>query len=329
MSFRTEIAAVVLSRDEGIIAAGFLGDDFIRLLDVRRNHLKILKEPLWCIESMTISEDGKIIASGWEGGKIILCDVSGERIAEWKAHPFNVFFLAFSPNNTLLSGDEERICMWEVASRQIVWESPAYQSNVRNAFLSPDGRILVALYYDNFLQVWRTDTGGLLWKMSYVECVSLHPSWDRLAIATSDVVLMKTLSGEILWRWEDKGNYLVAFSPDGNLLAVGNEQRYVTILDAEKGSAIWKLTNFKKGDTPYCFFFSNQWLAVGGNGGSVQVFSTTTGNRLWEMVIQKSPTILLGTFSDKMGEQLIAVNRYGTVTAWNVLEGSLLWITQL
>ena len=97
------------------------------------------------LQSVAISPDGKILASGAMDGSIILRDIAsnqplGDPLRE---HIAPVWTLAFSPDGkTLVSGsDDGKIILWDVDSRQIIKQQTSNMMISSVAF-SPDGKTL-------------------------------------------------------------------------------------------------------------------------------------------------------------------------------------------
>jgi WD40 repeat protein len=163
--------------------------------------------------SLCFSPDGTTLACGSWNGNITFLDVSsGKRRLTLKGahtapqkHPSPVVWsLAFSPDGRLLAstgGREEHRCLkvWKLPSGELLYRRRlAFVVGCVAAF-SPDGKALLS--GDTHLRCWEPATGKLLWSK----------------------------------RWEPEVVSL-AFSPDGQTLAVGEKQaRDIPLLDLPSG----------------------------------------------------------------------------------------------
>jgi WD40 repeat protein len=98
--------------------------------------------------SVAFSPDGKLLASGGEGGLIQLWEVEhrrplGDPLA---GHTDDVRSVAFSPDGKLLaSGEEEIIQLWEVEHRRPLGEPlEGHTEGVMSVAFSPDGKLLAS-----------------------------------------------------------------------------------------------------------------------------------------------------------------------------------------
>lgn len=109
------------------------------------------------LTSLAFSPDGKILASGGEGG-IMLWDIStglpiGDRFGD---HPTWVSSVVFSPDGkTLASAGGGIIRFLDASSRKPVGnELPAFSDKIRRLIFSPDGKLLVSVSQENSIVLW-------------------------------------------------------------------------------------------------------------------------------------------------------------------------------
>jgi RNA polymerase sigma factor (sigma-70 family) len=110
---------------------------------------------------MTVSADGKLLATAGVSGTIRLLDaITAKEVRHWQAHPGGVSALAFSQDGTRLAsaGNADHIRLWEVKSGKEVFPTPDHDGNVRFVRFSRDGRTLLS--HDHFKMLeWDVATG--------------------------------------------------------------------------------------------------------------------------------------------------------------------------
>jgi WD40 repeat protein len=157
------------------------------------------------------SADGRLLAVGYqivanEKGVLRVFDV-----ASWKAEhefvlPFDVFALAFSPDNRrlALSGIAAHTHIWDLAnSRSLADISPPFGGSASLSF-SGDGRWVATADNDGYVRVYDANTGKL---RSTVEGFLLEP-------------------------------FAVAFSQEGKFIVAGGADKRISIIDPETGKVL-------------------------------------------------------------------------------------------
>jgi WD40 repeat protein len=160
--------------------------------------------------SMAYSVSGSRLAAGDSEGTIFVwnTDSLSQAVAPFNAHFQGVLSLAFSPDGNLLvsGGQDKAIRLWKSADGSFLKELSGPTAPVTSLAISPDGRLLASGSTGDK----RTDNAVLLWDLS-------DPLRTRL-IAT---LTTPTITGV----------YSLAFSPDGQQLAVGYENGTVLFWD--------------------------------------------------------------------------------------------------
>ena len=171
---------------------------------------------------LAISPDGRFLAGGDDKGVVLLWRLSdGLNVRVLRGHRAPIVGLAFSSDGRLLAtaGAEESVKVWEVASgreRQVVLHDPDNSSRVASIALSPTDRrlaILKASLIAGKVAFWEADEAGAF----------------RFARA------VKIEGMEVAFPLLDRPDARMAFSPDGRLLAVANDE-YTYLVDADQAS---------------------------------------------------------------------------------------------
>ncbi len=198
--------------------------------------LSISSTELTLVNSLPISPDSKLFATGNGNGKIKLWDV---KTGKWKdtfqGHSSSVFALVFSGDGqTLVSGSyEKNIKIWGINGdftqlRHLI--SYAHLSSILSLAISPDNQILVSAGQDSTIKRWNMATGTktdshhiLKGHAGTVWCVAISPDGHKIASASADytIKIWDLHTGKLLETLTDHVGEVrtVAFSPDGKWLA--------------------------------------------------------------------------------------------------------------
>lgn len=229
--------AVVFSPDGKYIATGHSSHVSLRETSTGR---KVWGRNFNQLSCLAFSPDGKYIVAAdnyltfWE-------TTTGREIKDIAVMETGI--LAFSPDGKYIALGQGVFgaSLYEVKSGKRVWHKDPSNSVTALAF-SPDGGYLAigrhAPGLANFLELWDVASGEILWSTSYsqrnsVKDVAFNPNGDLLAAAIGDKIEIRGLKNAlntrkpflIGYQWDERDNdeaFDLAFSPDGDYLAVGN-----------------------------------------------------------------------------------------------------------
>jgi WD40 repeat protein len=202
-----------------------------------------------------LSPDGSLLASSDGARTVDLWDVNSGRIIKEFRHDWirakllggtQGSSLAFSPDGRFLAARSWPATLWEVSSgMQVRSFGPEYKALTVPMFLgfTPDGRCLVEAKGGGKVTRWDVQSGkeanclvdppkrsGVV---SVLHCAALNPDGSRLAVATYSsadqptdrITLWDVASGRTAGTIPCTNScYAMAFSPDGQWLAVGGMQ---------------------------------------------------------------------------------------------------------
>ncbi|MBV9864001.1 MAG: WD40 repeat domain-containing protein [Abitibacteriaceae bacterium] len=110
----------------------------------------------WLDDSLALTSDGQLLASGGYRGQITLWDTtSGKRLAILNTEGGAIGTLTFSPHNTILAAatqssvarsaaDPGKIYLWDVQTRHLIGILTGHHNAVESIAFSPDGKLLVS-----------------------------------------------------------------------------------------------------------------------------------------------------------------------------------------
>jgi len=206
---------------------------------------------------LAISPDGRFLAGGDNKGLVLLWRLSdGLNMRALRGHRAPIVGLAFSSDGRLLvtAGSEESVKVWEVASgreRQVVLHDPD-NSRVASIALSPTGRRLAILTKASRIAgkvaFWEADEAGAF----------------RFARA------VKIEGMDVAFPLLDRPDARMAFSPDGRLLAVANDE-YTYLVDADQAS-LKRVIKTDSDVEALAFSPDGRLLAVATTAGNVPLY---------------------------------------------------------
>ncbi len=189
------------------------------------------------VPCITFSPDGRILASASRDASIVLWDaVTGEVRHKLHVHTAPVNTIAFSPNGrTLASGsDDKTIVLWDVASGQI--RRLPTPDIVKCIAFSPNGRMLASGHQDGSKVLWNTATGKVVNALKEgreVNSVTFSPDEQTVVAQVGNEVCFWDGTTHRKFEPAKDAAGCVAFSPNGRILAWGNQSGTVTLSDGQ------------------------------------------------------------------------------------------------
>jgi eukaryotic-like serine/threonine-protein kinase len=277
-----EVWALVFAPDgKTLLSAG--DDHLIKIWDTREGNLKITLEGHGSlVTSLAINRAGSVLASASFDNSIRLWDLTdGSHRTILTGHTDRVRAVAFSPDGkTLASGSSDQtVRLWDLASGKAIFLSTAHTEAVRAVAFDPSGSFVLSTGDDRTIRV-----------------IGLKQKHELLSLACS------------------KPNSSLAFSPDGTILAAGDDRGNVSFWDV----ATWSRRISVKGSdaTIWGLDFSPDGRTLAAACGDAKV-------RLWDPISGQVVLVLDGhsqrvnavAFSPD-GRTLASADHKGEIKLW-------------
>ncbi|HEY0385895.1 MAG TPA: WD40 repeat domain-containing protein, partial [Pyrinomonadaceae bacterium] len=212
-------------------------------------------------DSIAFSPDGRLLAQA-QYRTVRLWEVETQRLL-WTREDHQCFSLAFSPVGRVLacagkarhdgiSGDDYSISLCDVATGETRRCLSGHNLYVNCIAFSRDGRLLASASDDSTVKLWEVE--GLNWfsdkvrqrtfsgHEDTVRSVSLSPA-GRLASSSRDnTVRVWDITTHVALRTQQHPDArIVAYSPNGQMLAVSSQSNDLSVMEADTGRLIHQL----------------------------------------------------------------------------------------
>ncbi|MFO0826773.1 MAG: serine/threonine-protein kinase [Phycisphaerales bacterium] len=276
--------------------------------------------------------DGHTLAYGDATGSLTLIDTSSDGAGTRRElAPFwrRVRSLAFSPDGSLLAaaGEDRELRLYSVATGEIL----ARRDNLvmvtsRSFAFSPDGTSIAAPFADGCARVMSVPTLSTIVKLPTGKeeslCVAYSPDGSRLATTARDKTLrLWSIDGtQLASATRSIPLWTIAFSHDGDRIAVGSWGRVIEVFDARSLDVVSMLRG------PAGLVNCIEWHATEPNllwgsaaDGAVRLWDVAEQRQLFALEPFVSGDVLSISGSPD-GRLLAASGAWGELCLWHVAE---------
>jgi RNA polymerase sigma factor (sigma-70 family) len=278
-------AAVAFSPDGAWLASGGW-DKRIRLWDPKTGkEVRTLLGPQRGVWALAFSANGKLLAGAGLDKVVYLWEpATGKEMGRLQGFADNVHALAFSPKEDLLvTGDVECVKLWQVPTGKLLHTLLAAKgANIVAVAFAPSGQTVVADCDHTTVRVWDT-AGKLLHNLQGhigpVAGVAFTQDGLLLTVGPQETRLWDAATGkklEAIGGVKGRGS-CAAFSPDGQLLALGGADQRVHLWDWKTRKELRQTRRHP--DRIRCLAFApdGQALVSVGDASPIHLWDPSTG----------------------------------------------------
>ncbi len=298
------------------------------------------------IYSVSWSPDGKTIATGSKSGLLLWDTLTGGRLRQFTGQTGSVETAVWSPKgNTLAAGSSDGgVTLWDGVSGARVRTLKGHGDSVTRLAWSGDGGRLASAALDDKVILWNSVNGGIIRILRPIaeddvedlRIADLAWSPDGKILATvsnyseyysglpspksARIQLWDAESGSLIRTISDANisMHRIAWSPDGSMIATGNQYNSVTLWDVASGSLFCDLPF---NGTIYGIAWSpdSGVLAAGSSSGQIAVWFGDFSADARILKGHMETVASLGFSSD--GKLLASGSWDGTIILWDMNGG--------
>lgn len=261
------------------------------------------------IESIAFSSDGKLLAVAG-GAPAVFGEVQIWNVAERKqvaAHrvaPDSAFGISFSPDNTRIAfgGADKSVRVLNVADGKELLKFDNHSDWVFRTTFSLDGTRVLSGSRDRAMKLINAQNGQFIDDINKliepVLCFSRHPSKDQIAYGgeLGNARIYKISDNQQRTAANNDNNlikelerqpgpvYAIAYSPDGERVALGGAGTEVRVYQAADGKRTATLAGHEGAVFSITWHPREPWLITAGFDGKVRYFNPATGELIRDFV---------------------------------------------
>jgi WD40 repeat protein len=243
------------------------------------------------LATLSLSADGKTLASGDVGGTVKIWDISkmkAIRTMPKQSSWMRSVSLSFDGKLLAVADDSLQVRLWETSTGREVQLLTSRQGAVTRVAFLPNSRHLLAANKNGALQLWdiRGKRVAAIFSghSGQIESVAFSPDGRFIATGSTDrtAKLWSASTGRELQVIRGHGAQVnsVSFSADGRYLVTGAFDHYVKIWDTASQPDKLRLPNGSQRYLATAFTAGNNLLAVGTDGeGQASIWNLSTGRQ--------------------------------------------------
>lgn len=280
------------------------------------------------------SPDGRTIATGHEGGAVILWDAaSGAEQRRLVGHTSWVYSVVFSPDGRRLasSGFDGVAILWDLGSGEALFTFPGVVRWIHQIAFSPDGALLAvpelaegaAAAEAGVVHLWDTASGALRLTLSGTDVHDFSPDGAYLATGApgNRVIIWDLAASLAAGTGRPFGPPLEqtgiprggVFSPDGGIIAITTQTGTAVLWDVNTGRELFTLAGHTSEALSPAFSPDGRHLLT----------RSADGARIWDVSLPGNEEVMALAGPDSSGDTVAALSADGAYLAVGGISGGV------
>ena len=281
---------------------------------------RTIAEHTQSVNSISLSQDGEIIASASDDSTIKLWTSYGQEITTLKGHQGAVYSVSFSNKGKVLaSGSQDgTVKLWS-QDGILLSTIKAHQGAVNSVSFSPDGKTIASGGVDGTIK---------LWNLQGKQLGAIQADRGKIYSINYGKILASAGEDKTVKLWDTQGKQLailkghkdrvlsVSLSPDGKTIATASSDNTVKVWDLD-GKEIGTLRGHKSPVVSVNFSVDGKTIASGSSDGEIKLWNhygreiaTLKGHGSWVSSL---------SFSND-GLTLVSASADNTIKLWSLQE---------
>jgi WD40 repeat protein/ABC-type dipeptide/oligopeptide/nickel transport system ATPase subunit len=233
---------------------------------------------------------------------------TGELINTYSAHAKQVFSVRFSPDGKFLAtgSDDGTVKIWDARTGECLNVLTAHTERVWSVRFSPDGKLLATCSGDGTIRIWACP--AVIERSRDERSRSRQRRLWRRDVATWTV--LEVLSGYRNWL------FAIEFSPDSQMLAVGNVGNVVKIWNISTKQPVAILHRHTTWVATLHFSPNGRFLVTASGDRSICLWDTDTWQELYRW--QGYSNWIESVVFHPAGDKLLTGSQDGIVREWDL-----------
>ncbi len=261
------------------------------------------------VTGVSFSKDGQTLVSSSWNGTIKLWSNGQRPSLPIGGHSYIVWNVKFSPDGRTFAsaGLDNTVKIWSTKGGLL--HTLRHQSFVYDVSFKPDSKVVASSSLDGTIKLWNTKSGALIRTLKNknilenqeyrIYSVTFHPD-DKLSLIASSGFRDNQVN---LWNLNLKTNdtpeplspkhtdiiYVVRFSPKGNIIASGSQDKTIHLWSVKTKQLIGTIKGHDKTINDLQFSFDGSVIASASEDATIKLWRVEDAVRQWKL--SKTPLI--------------------------------------
>ena len=270
----------------------------------------------------TISNDGKLLVTGDQEGKICCWSLTEQRCTQvLRGHTGSVLGISLHPFRNILAsaGADGTVRLWKLGEQDCVI-LPGHVNKVGAGLsFSPDGKYLASAGYDHRLIVWDVETQQKVHQVDHqhaILAIKYSSCGNYLAYCHDKEIILRSVDGKAIIQSLPSQSVFtdIAWSPDSQTLAATTTSGKVLAWIAADGRVQFAKSHTERPLRALTYSHDGKSIVLGGDDHTMILINSQTGYEHARFVMDAEVTSLS---CSPTTNQIVLTDKSATVKVWN------------